>query len=266
MIRIKLPYGKFSTNQLRKMAEVSDKYATGNLHATTRQDIQLHYVKLENSPQLWADLEEEGVTMREACGNTVRNVTGSFDAGVHPDEPFDVTPYADAFYKYFLRNPICQEMGRKFKVAFTSADDDNALTFMHDLGFIPKIKDGQRGFKIMLGGGLGAQPFHAHEVREFVTTDQIIPFSEAVLRVFDRHGERAKRNKARMKYLVKSVGIEEFLKMVEEERPALKSKSYPIDYEEYEKDRDSFQPKDLPAEEPNDIDKYNETSLTWVKK
>lgn len=262
MIRIKLPYGKFSTNQLRKIAEVSDKYATSNLHATTRQDIQLHYVKLDDAPQLWADLEEEGVTMREACGNTVRNVTGSYDAGISPEEPFDVTPYADAFYKYFLRNPICQEMGRKFKVAFTSGDDDNALTFMHDLGFIPKIKDGQRGFKVMVGGGLGAQPFHAYEVYTFLPADQIIPFSEAVLRVFDRHGERAKRNKARMKYMIKRMGIETFMKEVEEERPALKSKTYPIAYEAYEKERDSFEPKSLPAEKPQDIDKFNEWKQT----
>ena len=229
MFRIKLPYGSVTSEQLIRIADVSDKYATGNLHITTRQDIQLHYVKLDDSPQVWVELAEKNITAREACGNTVRNITASAEAGVDPNEPFDVTPYAHAAAFYFLRNPICQEMGRKIKPAFSSSDLDTALTFMHDFGFIPKIVDGQRGFKVVVGGGLGAQALKAHTAFEFLEVDQIIPFMEAGLRVFDRYGEREKRHKARMKFLIKSLGIEHFLELVETERQANKVKSFPID-------------------------------------
>jgi sulfite reductase (ferredoxin) len=231
MIRIKLPYGKVTPNQLRKIAEASDTFSTGNLHLTTRQDIQLHFVKLEDSPKLWAVLEEEGVTLREACGNTVRNVTGSVTAGIDPKEPFDITPYVHEFAHYFLRNPICQDMGRKIKIAFSSGEDDTALTFMHDIGFIPRIKDGKRGFKVVIGGGLGAQAILAHTAFEFLPEDQYIPFAEAVIRVFDRHGERERRMKARLKFLVQSIGAEAFLSLVEKERTSLKSKSHELSYQ-----------------------------------
>jgi sulfite reductase (ferredoxin) len=229
MIRIKLPYGRLNSEQLIRIADVCDEYASGILHATTRQDIQIHHVKLKDTPQLWAKLEEKNITLREACGNTVRNVTGSADAGINPNELFDITPYAHALFEYFLRNPICQEMGRKFKVAFSSDESDNAFTFIHDLGFIPKIKDGQRGFKVMVGGGLGAQPFHAHVYADFVHVDDFIPFSEAVIRVFDRFGERTRRHKARLKYLINDLGFEAFLNLVEEERLALKNNKYVVD-------------------------------------
>ena len=158
MIRIKLPYGRVTTRQLDRISDVSDKYATGNLHITTRQDIQIHFVSLERTPELWAELEQDSITLREACGNTVRNVTASPLAGVDPNEPFDVTPYAHAFFEYLLRNPICQDMGRKFKIAFSSSEKDTAYAFIHDLGFIPKVKieNGEevRGFKIVLAEGL----------------------------------------------------------------------------------------------------------------
>ena len=120
MVRIKIPYGKCSAKQLRRIAEVSDEYSNGNLHITTRQDIQIHYVSLDRTPELWAELEQGDITMREACGNTIRNVTASAMAGADPDEPFDVTPYAHAFFEYFLRNPICQDMGRKIKIAIST--------------------------------------------------------------------------------------------------------------------------------------------------
>ncbi len=122
MIRIKLPYGKVSSSQLRRISDVADEYSTGRLHITTRQDIQIHHVDLERTPELWAQLEKDSVTLREACGNTVRNVTASETAGIDRDEPFDVSPYAQAIFEYFLRNPIGQEMGRKFKVSFSSSD------------------------------------------------------------------------------------------------------------------------------------------------
>ena len=233
MIRIKLPYGKVTANQLIKIADVADKYASEKMHATTRQDIQIHYVKLTDSPKVWAELEEEGVTLKEACGNTVRNVTASAVAGVDPQEAFDVSGYADAFYKYFLRNPICQEMGRKFKVSFSSSEADSAYSFMHDLGFTAKIQDGVKGFEVKVGGGLGAQPFMAQLAYDFLPADQIIPFAEAVIRVFDRHGERASRGKARLKFLIKKVGFEEFMKLVEAEKTAVINKVYAIDEADY---------------------------------
>jgi sulfite reductase (ferredoxin) len=229
MVRIKLPFGKVSFKQLLKIAEISDEFGSSNLHLTTRQDIQIHYVSLDRTPQLWAKLEQDDITLREACGNTVRNVTASPTAGIDPKEPFDVSPYAYATFDYFLRNPICQEMGRKFKISFSSSDEDTAFSYIHDIGAIPKINaNGERGFKIMLGGGLGAQPILASIVEEFLPEDQLIPYIESVIRVFDRYGERNNRNKARMKYLIQKLGLDEVLRLTKIERTANKVKSYPI--------------------------------------
>lgn len=228
MVRIKLPFGRVSTQQLRKIADISDEYASSNLHATTRQDIQIHHVSLDRTPELWARLEQDSITLREACGNTVRNITASSTAGVDPEEPFDVSPYAYEMFRYFLRNPICQEMGRKFKIAFSASEEDTAYTFIHDIGFIPRIQEGERGFKVVIGGGLGAVPFLAVTAYEFLHEDQIIPFAESVLRVFDRYGERTRRMKARFKYLLDSLGLEELMRLVEEERTALNVHEYKI--------------------------------------
>jgi sulfite reductase (ferredoxin) len=233
MIRIKLPFGKVSFKQILRIADISDEYASSNLHLTTRQDIQIHYVSLDRTPELWAKLEQDDITLREACGNTVRNVTASSAAGIDPNEPFDVSPYAHATFKYFLRNPICQEMGRKFKIAFSASEADSALTYIHDLGFIPKVqvKEGKeiRGFKVLFGGGLGAQPAIAHAINDFLHEDELIPYIEATLRVFDRHGERTNRNKARMKFLVAKLGLEEVLRLIEEEKVANRFKKFVID-------------------------------------
>tara|TARA_R110002049_G_scaffold102775_9_gene248753 strand:- start:9434 stop:11563 length:2130 start_codon:yes stop_codon:yes gene_type:complete len=233
MIRIKLPYGKVKSNQLRRISDVSDEYSRGRLHITTRQDIQIHYVDLNRTPELWAELERDDVTLREACGNTVRNVTASETAGIDVDEPFDVSPYADALFRFFLRNPICQEMGRKFKVSFSSSDEDTGLSYMHDLGFIAKIENDVRGFKVMIGGGLGSQPREADELYSFLPSDKIIPLMEGVLRVFDRYGERKSRAKARMKFLVKDIGLEAFKELVDAEQKAIAVKSVPVDADAY---------------------------------
>ncbi|MEO8773798.1 MAG: HEPN domain-containing protein [Gelidibacter sp.] len=233
MVRIKLPYGKVFSKQLRRIADVSDEYSRGRLHITTRQDIQIHYVDIDRTPELWSELEACEMTIREACGNTVRNVTASETAGIDVNEPFDVSPYADAIYKFFLRNPICQEMGRKFKVSFSASDEDTGLSFMHDLGFIAKIEHGIRGFKVLLGGGLGSQPRHADLLYEFLPTEKIIPLMEGVLRVFDRYGERKSRSKARMKFLISNIGLEQFKAWVEEEQEAISNKSIPINVEDY---------------------------------
>ncbi len=233
MVRIKLPYGKMSLAQWKRICDVSDEFSTGNLHLTTRQDVQIHYVSLDRTPELWSLLEEESITMREACGNTVRNVTGSDIAGVDPEEPFDITPYAHAIFEYFLRKPFGQELGRKIKIAVSSSEKDTALVFMHDLGAIPRIKviDGKevRGFKVVVGGGLGAQPFLAHTTHEFLEEDLLIPYIEAVIRVFDRNGERNSRHKARIKFLINQVGIDAFNELVAAEQKAVTVKTYKID-------------------------------------
>jgi sulfite reductase (ferredoxin) len=238
MIRIKLPYGKVTSDQLVRIADVSDEYSRGRLHITTRQDIQIHYVSLDRTPELWAELEKSDITLREACGNAVRNVTASETAGIDKNEPFDVSPYAHTVFQFFLRNPICQELGRKFKVSFSATDDDTALSFMHDIGFIAKIKviNGEevRGFKVMLGGGLGSQPRFADTAFEFLETNKIIPYMESVLRVFDRYGERSKRAKARLKFFIKSVGLEEFNKIVALETKALSNQIVEISAEGFE--------------------------------
>ena len=233
MIRIKLPYGKVMSNQLRRISDVSDEYSRGRLHITTRQDIQIHYVDLNRTPELWAELEKDDVTLREACGNTVRNVTASELAGIDVNEPFDVSPYADALFRFFLRNPICQEMGRKFKVSFSSSDEDTGLSYMHDLGFIAKVENGVRGFKVMIGGGLGSQPRHADVLYEFLPSDKIIPTMEGVLRVFDRYGERKSRAKARIKFLLKDIELDAFKALVDEEQNAIEFKSVPINADAY---------------------------------
>jgi sulfite reductase (ferredoxin) len=233
MVRIKLPYGKMTLAQWERISHVSDEYSTGNLHLTTRQDIQIHFVSLDRTPEMWAELEKDDVTIREACGNTVRNITASDLAGIDKEEPFDISPYAHAMFEYFLRKPLCQEMGRKFKIAFSSSEKDTALTFMHDLGAIPRLKniDGKevRGFKILIGGGLGAQPHLAITTHEFLEEDLLIPYLEAVLRVFDRHGERNSRHKARIKFLVQKIGIDAFNELVLQEQNALTHQRYTVD-------------------------------------
>lgn len=249
MVRIKLPYGKMTLKQWKRIADISDEYSNGNLHLTTRQDVQIHFVSLDKTPELWAKLEEDEITLREACGNTVRNITASVTAGIDPNEPFDITPYADALFRYLLRNPICQEMGRKVKIAFSNTDEDTALTYMHDMGFIPKLRNKetgeivenyslihsfthsqlyQRGFKVVVGGGLGAQPMLANVAYEFLEEKQVVPFVESVLRVFDRHGERNSRNKARLKFLIQKIGFEAFMHLVNEERTALKVSEFHV--------------------------------------
>lgn len=237
MLRLKLPYGKITPEQLIRVADLSEQYTNGNLHLTTRQNIQLHYVRLEDSVKIWEELERVGVTTKEACGNTVRSITASPFAGIDPEEPFNVAPYAHAVFTYFLRNPICQEMGRKIKIAFSASRSDAAFTYIHDFGFIPILRDGQPGFEVLVGGGLGAQAFMAQKAYDFLPADELIPFIEAGLRVFDRYGERERRHKARLKYLIdpkKGIGLDGFFELIAAERKALKFQTYPIEPQEEE--------------------------------
>lgn len=267
MVRIKLPYGHTTLQQLEKICNISDEYATGNLHITTRQDIQIHFVSLDRTPELWTELSKDSLTIREACGNTVRNVTGSPTAGVDPKEPFDITPYAHATFQYFLRNPITANMARKFKIGFSASEEDTAFAYMHDIGFIPKVKivDGEevRGFKVFLGGGLGAQPYIADHVTDFMHEDLIIPFAESIVRVFDRHGERTKRHKARLKYLIQDIGKDGVLELAEKERLALKNKTYKINRESIS--QPVIPDKIFPTEVTNKL-KYEQWLITNVFK
>nr|WP_294860403.1 HEPN domain-containing protein [uncultured Fluviicola sp.] len=265
MIRIKLPYGKVTSNQLRRIARVSDEYSTGRLHITTRQDIQIHHVSLDRTPQLWSDLEKDDVTLREACGNTVRNVTASDNAGINPDELFDVTPYAEQVFQYFLRKPFGQELGRKIKIAFSSDDKDDAFTFIHDFGFIPRIilQDGLevKGFKVLIGGGLGAQPFLAHVAYEFLSESEIIPFIEASIRIFDRYGERNSRNKARMKYLISKIGLETFLELIGKEKKAVQ---FDLNGDQV-KQPNEFEYEELAAVERTDLFTNDSIYNQWIR-
>ncbi|MEL6925057.1 MAG: nitrite/sulfite reductase, partial [Bacteroidota bacterium] len=267
MFRTKIPFGKLTTAQLVRLADVSEEFTNGNLHLTTRQNVQMHYVKLKDTPAIWTRLGEVGVTAREACGNTVRNLTGSANAGIDPDELFDVSPYVQAVYEYFLRNPICQDMGRKIKPAFSSSDKDSAYTYFHDFGFIPRVQEvdgtAQRGFKVVVAGGLGAQSMVAQTAFEFLAEDQIIPFMEAAIRVFDRYGEREKRFKARMKFLVKKIGLEAFLELVETERKAIKNKSVAIDRNAVTIPEPPAQ-KTVPTQQAYDADRYQQWLATNV--
>ncbi|MDO6744933.1 nitrite reductase [Tenacibaculum soleae] len=269
MIRIKLPFGRVTSEQLHRISDVSDEYSRGRLHITTRQDIQIHHVSLDRTPELWAQLEKDDITLREACGNAVRNITASETAGIDVNEPFDVSPYADATFKFFLRNPICQEMGRKFKMSFSGTDDDTAISFIHDLGFIAKVKTEngvtKKGFKVLLGGGLGSQPRHADVIYDFLEEDVLIPTIEGVLRIFDRFGERAKRAKARLKFLVKELGVEAFLQLVSDEVNALENKTFKVDTTEFEKPI-LFQEITIPSVKIEDEEAYGKWKETNVIK
>lgn len=211
MVRIKIPFGGLTANQLRRIAELADTYTTGVGHVTTRQDIQLHFAQLKDVGTIMRKLAEVGLTTREACGNTVRNVTACHLAGVCPGELFDVTPYAKAVALHLLRNPLNQSLPRKFKIAFSGCRTDCALTPIHDIGLLAvRREDGTIGFRMTIGGGLGAAPRIGQVLREFVPMDELIPTIEAVIKVFDTLGNRKNRNKARMKFVLDKLGIEEF--------------------------------------------------------
>lgn len=211
MVRIKIPFGGMTANQLRQVAIIADTYATSVGHVTTRQDIQLHFVPLTQVGTIMRMLADVGLTTREACANTVRNVTACALAGVCPGEVFDVTPYAKTVAYHLLRNPLNQSLPRKFKIAFSGCKHDCALTPIHDVGLLAtRNPQGQIGFKMVVGGGLGSTPRLAKTLREFVPMEELIPSIEAVLKVFDNLGNRKNRSKARMKFVIDKLGFEEF--------------------------------------------------------
>ncbi len=219
MFRIKMPFGGVNAEQLDMLGKIVADYAPLNKgHVTTRENIQLHHIPLDDSAQIMRMLAAVGLTTREACGNTVRNVTGCEIAGVCALEPFDVTPYAAAYSRYFVRHPFTQSMPRKIKTAFSGCSRDCAITGIHDVGFLPVIKDGQKGFKMMMGGGTSIMPRIAPTLYEFVSADEYLKVTEAALRVFHNSDqERRNRMKARVKFMIDRIGIDEFRKLVEEQ-------------------------------------------------
>jgi sulfite reductase (ferredoxin) len=217
MVRIKIPSGEINPEQLEKIASLSESFSIGSAHVSTRQNIQLHWVQLEDVSEVMRGLVEVGLTTREACGNTVRNVMCSHFAGVCPDEAFDATPYAKAIARFFIRNPMCQNLPRKFKINFACCEK-HGLVRIADIGLISMIKDEVRGFRIYLGGGLGAASFIGHALEDFTPEDKLLPTCMATIRLFDRHGNRENMARNRMRYLVHEMGWEKFQKMALKER------------------------------------------------
>jgi sulfite reductase (ferredoxin) len=222
MLRIKIPFGAVTPNQMRVLADLSEEYADAVVHITTRQDIQYHFVHIEDTPTIMRRLAAVGITTHEACGNVIRNVTACPLAGVCQDETFDVSPYAKAMAEFMLNHPDCQDFGRKFKIAFSGCSEHACgIVNMHDLGGIAKTRDGKNGFEIYVGGGLGAVAHQAKVMYDFLPEEEILPLMQAIGRVFARLGEKKNRAKARVKFLVAKLGLEEFTRLVEEEREIL---------------------------------------------
>jgi len=235
MMRIKIPFGGLNAEQMETIADIAEEYSDAISHITTRQDIQLHYIHIDDTPDLQRRLAAVGITTREACGNGVRNVTACPIAGVCCDETFDVTPYSKAMAFFLLGHPDTQDFGRKFKVAFSGCKGNACgLTNIHDLGFIARKQtvDGEekRGFEMYVGGGLGAVPYNAKLFDEFVPEEEIMPMAQAISRIFARYGEKKNRGRARIKFLVDKLGIEEFRRLVIEEREALPHEDRWTDY------------------------------------
>src|SRR5437762_1880479 len=203
MQRIKIPFGGLNPEQMMVLAELAEEYSDGICHVTTRQDFQLHYVHIEDAPDIFRRLAAVGITTREACGNSVRNVTACPLAGVCHTESFDVTPYAKATAFYLLGHRDTQDFGRKFKIAFSGCRDEAcALVSMHDMGGIAKVVEGKRGFALYVGGGLGAVPHQAKLMFDFLPEEELLPMARAIGRVFARLGEKKNRNRERLECVV----------------------------------------------------------------
>jgi len=217
MQRIKVPGGLLTAAQMDRLAEIADCYGRGISHVTTRQDVQIHWVPLDGIIDIYERLLEVGITTRGACSDSVRNVTACPYAGTAPDEPFDVTPYCLAVHEYFLFNPLNLTLPRKFKIALEGCAHDCAQAPVNDIGLYAKMRGDTPGFSVHAGGGLGAQPFLAKPIADFIPARDLLIWCEAVVRVQHRHGERKNRHKARMKYVVQKMGLERFKAMVEAE-------------------------------------------------
>jgi sulfite reductase beta subunit-like hemoprotein len=219
MVRIKVPYGSMEPDQLEMVAHIAEEYSRGWSHITTRQNIQLHFVELEKIPEVMKLLASVGLTTREACGDTVRNVMGCHLAGACPFEVFDISPWAEATFRHFVRNPLSQRLPRKFKINFSGCGTDCGQAMFNDVGVIaasrPTDEGGvEHGFRIYVAGGLGANPHPALALEEFTAKEDLLPTIESILRVFDRNGNRDNKLRARMKWLVDLLGIEELQRQI----------------------------------------------------
>lgn len=254
MQRIKIPGGYLTADQLERLADAADRFGSSFIHFTTREDAQIYYVKLEETPALLRFIAEAGITTREACGNTVRNITACYRAGSSATEPFDVRPYADSLFRYLVRNKFNQNLGRKFKITFEGCAEDHSALRIHDIGFwaVTQTRDGKlkRGFRVYLGGGLGAAPHLANLYTEFLPVEEIFNLTTSILLLFDRYGERKARMKARMKFLVASMGWDAFVSALDEER----ARVGPIDFSDIENDEHREPPVRLRVIDPRTSD------------
>src|SRR5215208_2844137 len=251
MVRVKLPMGGINPEQMEAFADVIEKYVPLKKgHITTRQNVQMHHVPLEDAAQLIRELGPSGLSSREGCGNTVRNVTADPWAGVCEDELFDPTMYAGAYVRYFVRHPTTQLMPRKVKTAFTATDEDRAITGIHDVGFIPRVRDGVRGVEMRVGGGTAIMPRIAPTLYEFVGADdgEYLKVTEAVMRIFDRQEWlRENRARARIKVFVDKFGIDEMRRQVEDELKGDWVAERDFSLELFEHDEQEHAPATLPG-------------------
>ncbi len=226
MIRVRIPNGILNSDQLLAFAEIAENHGHGIAHVTTRQDVQYHHIPLDEVPRVLEILAGAGLHTREACGNSVRNITCCPYSGVCPGEPFPVTLYAQAVARFLLRHPAAQLMGRKFKIAFSGCDDDCASGAIHDIGAIAQVRrhgnQEERGFRMLVGGGLGATPYIAEVLDEFLPAEELLSSCDAIVRLFANHGERRVRARARLKFLVARLGITEFQRLYHEERERIR--------------------------------------------
>ncbi len=273
MVRVKLPLGGVTPEQLEAFADGIEKYVPLRKgHITTRQNIQMHHVPLPEAAKLIREISDAGLSSREGCGNTMRNVTGDPRAGTLPGELFDITPYAGAYVRYFVRHPTTQAMPRKVKTAFAATDEDNAITRIHDVAFIPRLKDGVRGVEMRVGGGTSIMPRLAPTLDEFVELDNgdYLKVTEACMRIFDRQEWlRANRARARIKVLIDKIGIDEFRELVEEELKGdwVSERDFSIDPLLFEDDEEANAPAKPPsASSPNgDLKEYDHFLETNVR-
>src|SRR5688572_9814340 len=217
MLRIKIPQGIVTSSQMRALANVASRYSRGFCHVTTRQNIQYHFVLLSVVEGVMRELADEGLTTREACGNSVRNITGCQFAGTSETEIFDPTPYAEAMTRYFLRHPLAAKLPRKFKIAFEGCAQDHALASINDLGWRARIEDGRRGFRVTVAGGTSIMPVSGYVLYDFLPVEEMFNVAEAVLRVFHKYGDYEHRQRNRLKFTVKALGWEGFRARFEEE-------------------------------------------------
>jgi sulfite reductase (ferredoxin) len=270
MMRIKIPFGGLTPDQMEVLADLAEEYSDEVCHITTRQDVQLHFVHIEDTPNLMRRLAAVGITTREACGNTVRNVTACPLAGVCHDETFDVTPYAKACMEFLIGHPDSQNFGRKFKVAFSGCREHACgLVSMHDLGLIAVTRnvDGieRRGFETYVGGGLGAVPHQAKLFDKFLPEEELMPLAQAISRVFARLGEKKNRARARIKFLVTQLGVDKFKQLVLEERASLQDDPRWTDHLEEAASQSETPLRDPKPLSTNDIEAAGESFREWMQ-